>query len=45
MNLRLIHRRLAICMGFAGLVAFSVGAGFEPVSAVLAERPPSRNIQ
>lgn len=36
MNLRLIHRRLAICMGFAGLVAFSVGAGFEPISAVLA---------
>lgn len=30
------HRRLAVAMGFAGLVAFIVGAGFEPVSATLA---------
>lgn len=36
MSLRLIHRRLAILMGMAGLLAFSVGAGFEPLSAVLA---------
>ncbi len=36
MNLRLLHRRLAICMGLAGLVAFAAGAGFEPLSALLA---------
>ncbi len=36
MNLRLLHRRLAVLMSFAGLVAFSGGAGFEPISAVLA---------
>jgi protein-glutamine gamma-glutamyltransferase len=36
MNLRLLHRRLAAFMGLAGLVAFAGGAGFEPVSAVLA---------
>ncbi len=36
MSLRLIHRRLAILMGLSGLLAFSVGAGFEPLSAVLA---------
>jgi transglutaminase-like putative cysteine protease len=35
-NLRLLHRRLAVLMAFAGLVAFAGGAGFEPVSAVLA---------
>ena len=36
MNLRLVHRRLAVLMGLAGLVAFAGGAGFEPVSALLA---------
>ncbi len=36
MNLRLLHRRLAVMMGLAGLVAFAGGAGFEPVSTVLA---------
>lgn len=36
MSLRLLHRRLAVCMGLAGLVAFAGGAGFEPVSAILA---------
>ncbi len=36
MNLRLLHRRLAILMGLAGLVAFAGGAGFEPVATVLA---------
>lgn len=36
MNLRLLHRRLAVLMGVAGLVAFAGGAGFEPVSALLA---------
>ena len=36
MNLRLIHRRLAVLMGIAGLVAFAGGAGFEPLSASLA---------
>ena len=36
MNLRLVHRRLAVLMGHAGLVAFAGGAGFEPVSALLA---------
>jgi transglutaminase-like putative cysteine protease len=36
MTLRLLHRRLAVLMGFAGLMAFAAGAGFEPVSAILA---------
>ncbi|MEM7416948.1 MAG: transglutaminaseTgpA domain-containing protein [Gemmatimonadota bacterium] len=36
MMLRLVHRRLAVAMGLAGLVAFAGGAGFEPVSAILA---------
>jgi len=36
MNLRLIHRRLAVLMGVAGLIAFAGGAGFEPLSALLA---------
>ena len=36
MNLRLLHRRLAVLMGLAGLVAFAGGAGFEPISALLA---------
>ncbi len=36
MSLRLLHRRLAVLMGHAGLVAFAGGAGFEPLSAVLA---------
>ncbi|HSH75972.1 MAG TPA: transglutaminaseTgpA domain-containing protein, partial [Longimicrobiales bacterium] len=36
MNLRRFHRRLAVLMGLAGLVAFAGGAGFEPWSAFLA---------
>jgi len=36
MNLRLFHRRLAVLMSLAGLVAFAGGAGFEPISAFLA---------
>jgi transglutaminase-like putative cysteine protease len=36
MSLRLLHRRLAVLMGVAGLVAFAGGAGFEPFSAGLA---------
>jgi len=36
MNLRRLHRRLAILMGLAGLLAFAGGAGFEPVSASIA---------
>jgi hypothetical protein len=36
MNLRRFHRRLAVLMSLAGLVAFAGGAGFEPVSAFLA---------
>jgi transglutaminase-like putative cysteine protease len=36
MNLRRFHRRLAVLMGIAGLVAFAGGAGFEPLSASLA---------
>jgi transglutaminase-like putative cysteine protease len=36
MNLSLLHRRLTVLMGVAGLVAFAGGAGFEPVSALLA---------
>lgn len=36
MTLRLVHRRLAVLMGLAGLVAFAGGAGFEPISALLA---------
>jgi hypothetical protein len=35
-NLRLFHRRLAVLMGLSGLVAFAGGAGFEPISALLA---------
>ena len=35
MNLRLLHRRLAVLMAMAGLVAFAGGAGVEPFSAVL----------
>ena len=35
MSVRLLHRRLAVLMCFAGLLAFAGGAGFEPVSAVL----------
>lgn len=30
------HRRFAVSMGLAGLAAFTVGAGFEPISASLA---------
>lgn len=36
MNLRLLHRRLAVLMSLAGLIAFAGGAGVEPVSAILA---------
>lgn len=36
MSLRLIHRRLAVLMALAGLIAFAGGAGFEPLSAALA---------
>jgi protein-glutamine gamma-glutamyltransferase len=36
MNLRLLHRRLAVLMGIAGLLAFAGGAGFEPVTTALA---------
>ena len=36
MSLDLVHRRLTVLMGLAGLVAFAGGAGFEPISAVLA---------
>ena len=36
MNLRLVHRRLAVLMGLAGLTAFAGRAGFEPMPATLA---------
>jgi transglutaminase-like putative cysteine protease len=36
MSLDLLHRRLTVLMGIAGLVAFAGGAGFEPLSALLA---------
>lgn len=36
MNLRLLHRRLAVLMGLAGLLAFVGGAGVEWLSALLA---------
>ena len=36
MNLQRLHRRMAVSMGIAALVAFAGGAGFEPVSAILA---------
>lgn len=36
MNLRRLHRRLAVLMSLAGLIAFAGGAGFEPVAAFLA---------
>ncbi len=36
MNLRLLHRRLAVLMAMAGLLGFAGGAGVEPVSALLA---------
>ena len=36
MNLRLLHRRLAVLMGIAGLLSFAGGAGFEPLTAGLA---------
>lgn len=36
MNLRLLHRRLAVAMGLTGLLAFAGGAGFEWFSALLA---------
>jgi transglutaminase-like putative cysteine protease len=31
-----LHRRLAVLMGLAGLLAFAAGAGFEPLSALVA---------
>ena len=36
MRITLLHRRLTILMGIAGLVAFAAGAGFEPISAAVA---------
>lgn len=36
MSLRRLHRRLAVFMGLAGLLAFAGGAGFEPLSTLLA---------
>ena len=36
MSLALLHRRLAVLMGLAGLLAFAAGAGFEPLSSALA---------
>ncbi|MDP2954916.1 MAG: transglutaminaseTgpA domain-containing protein [Longimicrobiales bacterium] len=36
MNLRLLHRRLAVLMAFSGLLAFAGGAGVEPIAALLA---------
>ena len=36
MSLALLHRRLSVLMGLAGLLAFSSGAGFEPLSSALA---------
>src|SRR5688572_23498629 len=36
MNLRRVHRRLTVLMGLAGLLAFAGGAGFQPISALLA---------
>ena len=36
MNLQLLHRRLTVSMGLVSLMAFAGGAGFEPVSALLA---------
>lgn len=36
MRHRLLHRRLTVVMGLAGLLAFAGGAGFEPLSTLLA---------
>ncbi len=36
MSLDLLHRRLVVGMGLVALAAFAVGAGFEPISSVLA---------
>jgi transglutaminase-like putative cysteine protease len=36
MKLARLHRRLAVLMGLAGLLAFAAGAGFEPISAFIA---------
>ena len=36
MSLELLHRRLVVGMGLVALVAFAGGAGFEPLSAILA---------
>jgi transglutaminase-like putative cysteine protease len=35
-RLALLHRRLSVGMGLAGLLAFAGGAGFEPLSTLLA---------
>ena len=36
MSLELLHRRLVVGMGLVALIAFAGGAGFEPISTVLA---------
>lgn len=36
MNLRKVHRRLAVLMALAALLAFAGGAGVEPVSTLVA---------
>ena len=36
MSLDLLHRRLVVAMGLVALTAFAGGAGFEPISTVLA---------
>jgi transglutaminase-like putative cysteine protease len=35
-SLSLLHRRLTVLMGLCGLIAFAGGAGFEPISTLLA---------
>ena len=36
MSLDLLHRRLVVAMGLVALTAFAGGAGFEPLSTLLA---------
>jgi len=36
MSLERVHRRLIVTMALSGLLAFAAGAGFEPISALLA---------
>ncbi len=36
MKLQRLHRRLVILLALSGLIAFAAGAGFEPLSAILA---------